>query len=131
MAARLASRPGEGVFGAFEGNDLVGIVGLSRDARAKLAHKGHIWGMYVAPSARHHGLARQLLEQALALARATVGVSKVVLHVDAANVHAIALYESLGFVVYGREPDAMRVDGQVRDELQMALRFEPAASRKE
>jgi RimJ/RimL family protein N-acetyltransferase len=43
--------------------------------------------------------------------------------VDSANVAAIALYESLGFVVFAREADAVRLDGQSRDELQMHLRF--------
>ncbi len=49
---------------------------------------------------------------------------KVTLSVDSANVAAIALYESLGFVVFAREADAVRLDGQPRDDLQMHLRFE-------
>ena len=46
--------------------------------------------------------------------------------VDAANVAAIALYESLGFLVFSREQDATRLAGASRDELQMHLRFAPA-----
>jgi ribosomal protein S18 acetylase RimI-like enzyme len=121
---RLEERPGQATFGAFDGEALVGVVGLSRETRLKMAHKGHIWGMYVAAEARGHGVARELLMSALAHARATEGIAKVTLNVDAANVAAIALYESLGFVVFAREADAMRLDGQQRDDLQMHLRFD-------
>jgi RimJ/RimL family protein N-acetyltransferase len=123
VARRLELREDAAVFGAFEGESLVGIVGLRREDRMNLAHKGHVFGVYVAPSARGHGLARDLMVAALAFARGVPGMAKVNLHVDAANVPAIALYESLGFVVFGRESDAMRVGAQKRDELQMTLRL--------
>ena len=124
--ARLAERPGHAVFGAFDGDTLVGITGLKRESLLQTAHKGHIWGMYVAGAARGHGVARELMLAALAHARATPGIEKVTLSVDAANVAAIALYESLGFLVFSREQDATRLAGASRDELQMHLRFSPA-----
>jgi len=123
---RLASRPGHAVFGAFDGDTLVGIAGLSRSALIQLVHKGNLWGMYVAESARGHGVARDLLQAVLAHARETPGVAKVTLSVDSANVAAIALYESLGFVVFAREADAVRLHGQSRDDLQMHLRLDAA-----
>jgi RimJ/RimL family protein N-acetyltransferase len=123
---RLAQREGHAVFGVFDGEALVAMAGLSRERRLQLAHKANVWGMYVAPLARGRGLARALLQAALAHARATPGVAKVTLSVDSANVAAIALYESLGFVVFAREADAVRLDGQSRDDLQMHLRFETA-----
>ena len=124
--ARLVERPGHAVFGAFDGDTLAGITGLKREAMLQTAHKGHIWGMYVAAAARGHGVARELMLAALAHARATPGIAKVTLSVDSANVAAIALYESLGFVVFAREQDATRLAGASRDELQMHLRFAPA-----
>jgi len=124
--ARLSEWPGHAVFGAFDGDRLVGIAGLARETLVQLAHKVNIWGMYVAEAARGHGVARDLIGAALAHARATPGIAKVTLSVDSQNVAAIALYESLGFVVFAREADAVRLDGQSRDDLQMHLRFDAA-----
>ncbi|MCK9685154.1 GNAT family N-acetyltransferase [Scleromatobacter humisilvae] len=126
--SRLVEAPGQAVFGAFDGHALVGITGLAREVLLQAAHKAQVWGMYVAAGARGHGVARELMQAALALARATPGIAKVTLSVDAANVAAIALYESLGFVVFAREADATRLHGESRDELQMHLRFAPASS---
>ena len=123
FAARLVERPGHAVFGAFDGDTLLGMAGLARESLIQTCHKGHIWGMYVAAAARGHGVARELMQAALAHARETPGIAKVTLSVDTANVAAIALYESLGFVVFAREADAVRLDGQSRDDLQMHLRF--------
>jgi len=122
--SRLTQAPGHAVFGAFDGDTLVGMAGLAREVLLQSAHKGQVWGMYVAEGARGRGVARDLMLAALAHARATPGMAKVTLSVDAANVPAIALYESLGFVVFAREADATRLDGQSRDELQMHLRFD-------
>jgi len=48
------------IFGAFDGQDLVGTVGLHRERGLKLAHKAVIWGVYVAPSFRQRGVGRLL-----------------------------------------------------------------------
>jgi ribosomal protein S18 acetylase RimI-like enzyme len=58
------------------------------------ARRGNILNVHTAPEFRRRGLARQLMDTALAWCRDN-GVDTVVLH---ASAEARALYESLGFV---------------------------------
>jgi ribosomal protein S18 acetylase RimI-like enzyme len=108
------------VFGAFADGRLAGMTGVGRQSRLKTRHKAHIWGVYVSPGLRGQGVARQLLQAALAHAEAMPGVQQVKLSVAAGNAAALALYEGLGFQVYGREPAALCVEGVLVDELLMA-----------
>lgn len=123
LEGRLQVRPDRGVFGAFEATTLVGLVGLGREDKRKLEHKALIWGMYVAPQARGKGIGRALLLEALALARSAPAIRQVNLCVNASNAPAIQLYESVGFKKFGIERDAMLIDGELHDEMQMCLRF--------
>jgi ribosomal protein S18 acetylase RimI-like enzyme len=107
-AARLA---GHAFWGAYQGSELYGIVGLEREARAKNRHKATVVGMYVAPEVAGQGVGRALLEELLAHAR-VAGVQSLVLTVTDGNAAATRLYEAAGFRSFGVEPDAIRVDGR-------------------
>jgi ribosomal protein S18 acetylase RimI-like enzyme len=113
---RLAARGDRAVLGAFIDDALVGSVGINRETMAKLAHKAGIWGMYVTPEHRGTGVGRQLLNEAIRVAQSFDGVRQLTLYVNAVNLGAIGLYESLGFVTYGVEPCGMKVDGVFYDE---------------
>ena len=119
VAECLGLRNDRAVFGAFDGHDLVGLVGLKREDLRKLAHKAYLWGMYVAPSTRRRGVGRQLIASALSFARSSLRVRQVSLGVNAENAAALALYEDMGFKAFGREPCFMLVDGVSQDEVQM------------
>jgi ribosomal protein S18 acetylase RimI-like enzyme len=108
------------VLGVFVGAELVAIAGVRREPLAQVAHRAMLWGVYVHPAHRRGGLARRLLGAACAHARAQ-GVLQVHLAVNAGNPRALALYESLGFIAYGREPRTLCVDGVFYDEILMAL----------
>jgi ribosomal protein S18 acetylase RimI-like enzyme len=97
----------EMVLGGFEGGMLLGVVGLSFEARPKLRHKAHLFGMYVAPEARGRGWGEQLVRAVLAQAAARPGVRQVQLTVSEGNAAAEALYARCGFVRFGVEPRAM------------------------
>lgn len=114
FAARVA---GAGVFGGFRDGELLGVAGFMREAGLKRAHKAHLWGMYVRPVARGTGLARMIVEAVLDHARGRVEL--VQLSVTEGNVVARRLYESLGFVPYGIEARALKVDGRNFDEIHM------------
>ncbi len=116
---RLAN-PGESaIFGAFDPS-LRGCVGIYRDTHRKAHHKAFVWGLYVQPAARRRGLAEALMQAALGFAR-DLGVSQVQLGVAVKAEAARHLYDSLGFEVWGDEPDAIREGDQSVAEHHMVL----------
>lgn len=111
-----------GIWGAWNAQqELVGLVGLRHQLQAKLQHKASLYTVYVAPSARGTGLGRQLLETAIRHARQHADLRQLLLGVTAGNTAALRLYQSLGFVEYGHEPEALCVDGRYYDEILMRL----------
>jgi RimJ/RimL family protein N-acetyltransferase len=119
VAERMAKNTDGFILGAFDGDTLVGTVGMQREPQRKMAHKMVLWGMYVVPEARGLGLARQLVDQALAYAFTLSGVRQVNLGVNAANAPALALYRAAGFTTFGFERGFMLVDGVLEDEVLM------------
>ncbi len=71
--------------------------------------------------------ARALLEACIDLARRRRGTELLTLSVTSGSVEAIRLYESAGFVRYGRLERAVRIGTHYHHKDLMALRFEPAA----
>ena len=119
VAERLVHRKDSAVFGAWEANHLVGVLGIYRESMLKLAHKANLWGMYVEAAARRSGVGGALVKQALAYAANELSVRQVNLGVNATNVAAVKLYEMLGFKQFGFERDFMLLDGQLQDEIHM------------
>lgn len=107
------------VVGAFLGNRLLGVSGFFRLSRRKQRHKGYIWGVYVSPELRGQGIGRDLLLETLARAEKISGLEVIQLSVEEENLSAYRLYLRQGFVEYGREPMASRVqeDSFVNDRL--------------
>lgn len=124
FAARMPPPPGA-LFGGFvRGANgapaLVGIVGLMVQARAKLHHKGMLFGMYVDPAFRRTGLGAALVESVIARAR-DAGLRVVHLTVTSTNHAARLLYARAGFRCCGTEPRALCIDGVLYDDELMAL----------
>jgi len=124
VAGRLASGDDENfVVGAFHDSALVGTVGFYRETRLKRRHRGWVWGMYVAPEWRGQGVGRRLLEELIGRARQIPGLERVLLSVSTARPAARRLYASLGFEVFGTEPEALQAGGQCIDEDHMTLKL--------
>jgi len=106
--------------GAFAGEPttLVAMAGLITSSLSKIRHSGHLTSVFVHPAYRRRGIARILVERLLVQA-ASAGMESVRLEVVADNLDAIRLYESLGFIRYGCEPAAYRVDERAWDLLLM------------
>jgi GNAT superfamily N-acetyltransferase len=119
--ARLAPDGNDVVYGAFDDEALVGVVGLGREARAKNRHKAVVFGMFVAAERVGHGVGSALLAYAIAEARAQRGLEQLVLTVTASNGSARKLYVQHGFRSFGVEPRAIRVDGRYFDKDHMIL----------
>ena len=75
---------------------------------------------FVEPSYRGHGIGLRLIQATLAQAQ-VAGFVRVELDVHADNARAITLYEKVGFVREGVARDAVFVDGEYRDAINMAI----------
>jgi ribosomal protein S18 acetylase RimI-like enzyme len=109
------------MFGGFTaGGELVGTTALRLQSGVKTQHKGTVIAVYVDAEHRGTGLARALVEAAIAHARAA-RLSVVHLTVTLGNDAARRLYAELGFRAYGIERRGLCVDGVFHDEELMAL----------
>jgi RimJ/RimL family protein N-acetyltransferase len=118
---RIAGQDGNVFWGAFVDGEIRGMVGLVREPRAKNRHKADIVAMYVAPELGRRGLARGLLQAAIDYARNEAGVEQLVLTVTRSSQAAAKLYKAAGFVTFGLEPRAIKVDGEYYDKEHMIL----------
>ena len=115
---RLQNGP---TLGAFDGDALVGVVGLVIAAGEKERHKGTLVGMYVRQSARGRGVGQALIEALLAAAAREV--EQVNLAVAQDNIVARRLYERCGFSAYGLEKHSLKFRGRYFDDVLMARFF--------
>ncbi len=100
---------------------MVGTLGFRRDDGTKRRHVGLLWGMFVVPAARMRGVGRLLLADVLENVRTLPGLELIELSVVVGNESARRLYDSFGFVTYGVETKALKIDGRYYDEAHMAL----------
>jgi GNAT superfamily N-acetyltransferase len=117
-----SDREGFFIVGAFDDGRLVGMAGFYRERGAKSRHKARVWGVYVAPGWRGHGLGRNLMRALLEHAAGIDGVEQLLISVTATQRAAGSLYRSLGFEPFGREPRALKVGERFIDEDHMLLR---------
>lgn len=103
----------------FAGGPLVAAVGVRREDQPKRRHIAGIWGVYVTPGWRGKRLANAVMVAAIDIARTWPGVEVLQLSVSVNSPAALRLYESLGFVAWGNEPDCLRVDGRSFAEIHM------------
>jgi ribosomal protein S18 acetylase RimI-like enzyme len=106
------------IVGGFINGALKGMSGLFRHNGAKVAHKGTVWGVYVAPEARGHGIARTAITM-LTDEAAKAGIEQVHLAADENNPFAVGLYKALGFTVYGSEKHQLKLVDKYVDDLLM------------
>ncbi len=111
------------VIGAFAEGELIGTAGFVREPGLKERHKGRVWGVYLRGSHRGTGLGRQMMTLLLEHARKIEGLEQINISVATTQGAASALYRSLGFVPYGLEPRALKVNGRYIDEEHLWLQL--------
>lgn len=122
-AARFRDMPPDFTLGAFDGEGLIGMATFIREKGPKERHKGHIYGVYVAPAHRRKGIARQLIEATLKRASADPSLEQILLAVSSRQSSAGELYRSFGFETFGTEPRALKIGNEYVDEEHMILRI--------
>ncbi|WP_282937164.1 GNAT family N-acetyltransferase [Paenibacillus sp. RC67] len=103
--------------------ELAGVVTFIRETNPKIAHKANIYAMYVAPEYRKQKVGYALITELLQAAKSCVGLERIHLTVISSNIGAKRLYESVGFISYATERDAVKVDGVYLDEDFMSIQI--------
>jgi ribosomal protein S18 acetylase RimI-like enzyme len=83
----------------------------------KRRHKGTMWGMYVKPTMRKHGIGKHLSELLLTAAKEDAGCEQVIITVTPPGSAAQRFYEDLGFIPYGVEYRALKLETGYIDEM--------------
>ena len=115
---RLDGSQGGFTFGAIAdaSGEIVGTAGGVREDGLKTRHKLLLVGVYVQPAMRGQQLGERLIGRVLQHARELGDIRVVQLKVACDNHPARALYERMGFSVFGIERKAIRLDGRFIDE---------------
>jgi len=113
--------PDHVMFGAFDGDQLIGITGFNRMARQRAMHRGEIVQVYMDSSYRGQNIGEQLIRHALDYAFTLDGIEQVQLSVIASNTSAIHLYEKIGFRTFGVQPRYFKVGATYLDQRFMQL----------
>jgi RimJ/RimL family protein N-acetyltransferase len=115
---RFEVDPNSNWFAAVSDDAIVGNLGLMAEARPQTRHVAAL-GMSVLAPFRSAGLGTSLLETALSWARSS-DLRRIDIDVLQSNSGAIRLYERFGFSVHGRRPEAVLVDGEYIDLIEMS-----------
>lgn len=112
---------GNYTFGAFDNEDLIGVVTLLQESAEKIQHRANIYAMYVTSKKQGIGVGKALMTEAINKAKRIKVIEKINLSVMASNDKAKNLYEKFGFKVYGFEQNALKVNGVYFNDEHMVL----------
>ena len=102
---------------------LLSVAVVMQETGPKRRHLAGVYSVYTTPAARGRGLGKLVMQRVIDTARTWPGVELVELSVSERAEAAQRLYRGLGFVAWGRQPDALRVGGERYAEEHMQLRL--------
>lgn len=97
VAARLQDLPERFTLGAWQADQLAGIVSFYQSAGRKTCHRGGVGGMYVASEARGQGIGSALITTLINRAGQLPDLEEIILAVTVGNVTARSIYLAAGF----------------------------------
>lgn len=103
------------MFGAFDQEQLIGIVGFERVERQRARHRGEVVQMYVDEHYRGQNIGEKLLRSLIEQAFQLEGIEQLQLSVISGNQAAIKLYEKIGFKAFGLQPRYFKVGNHYMD----------------
>lgn len=109
------------VLGYFHNDELAGVVGLKREKKHSVKHKGTVWGLIVLPKFRNQGIGRALLRELIAEASRNQELKFIRAVVTVSDLHAKHLFETCGFETYGIERRGISEGVRFYDQSFMAL----------
>ncbi|MFC7391449.1 GNAT family N-acetyltransferase [Scopulibacillus cellulosilyticus] len=107
--------------GAFENEQMIGVITLLLEKTVKLRHKANIAAMYVSAEKRREGIGKALMKEAIKKAKSFKYIEQINLSVVSSNKIAKGIYLSMGFKVFGTEMRALKHNGDYFDEDLMVL----------
>jgi RimJ/RimL family protein N-acetyltransferase len=122
MEAMIGSGSEEAfVVGAFDGEVLIGICGISRDPAGKRRHAADVIQMYVRESYSGRKVGLGLIQAAMAEAWKIPELNQLVLSVMTCAQPAARVYAQAGFEQFGFHKDYVQVGDRYEDALMMIL----------
>jgi RimJ/RimL family protein N-acetyltransferase len=115
----------EALFAVSDENKIVGTITYLFNDRPKTKHIARIFGVYVDPKYRGHGIGKQLLERTLQLIQENKDIVKIQLFVNKDQEVAVRLYRNNGFEIVGQMKKEIKVGDEFYDELIMEKLIQP------
>ncbi len=106
---------------ASEGGKIIGVLDFKAKKKKRLAHSGE-FGISVRPGYQNQKIGQRMLHFFIQWAQQNPRLKKIILCVFASNERAIYVYHKMGFVIEGKQKDAVRMfEGAFEDVIYMAL----------
>ncbi len=109
------------VLGVFHEEKLVGVIGLKREKKHSVGHKGTVWGLFVLPEFRNKGLGRKLVAALTKKSSSHQELKFIRAVVTNTSANAIGIFESLGFIRYGIELRGIKQGSNFFDQTYLAF----------